>query len=209
MRDYIWLLAEFGHDTVRGHAPWMVWNLILAGVPATLAVVLFGSDGRRGPAWWAGVVVMLAFLPNAPYVVTDLIHLRWSVALAPTDGSVVLVVLPLYAAFIGCGLACYRISLWGIDRELTRRGLATWRLPLHGAVHVLCAVGVLLGRVARVNSWEVWTAPGRVVDSLGVLLRPGGVAFVLTMVAGLWLVDALLQLVLVGVQVRAAVLSSR
>ena len=52
----------------------------LAAVPAILAVPLFWGTHRRTPFWWLGVVVFALFLPNAPYVVTDIIHLRLDAA---------------------------------------------------------------------------------------------------------------------------------
>src|SRR5262245_33382879 len=59
---------------------WLGWNLILAWVPLLIALVIARrhAPGTR-PSWLlSGVLgaVWLAFLPNAPYLVTDLIHLR-------------------------------------------------------------------------------------------------------------------------------------
>ena len=50
---------------------WMTWNLILAAVPVAVAVPVFRHRGPRGPLWWAGAALLVLFLPNAPYVVTD------------------------------------------------------------------------------------------------------------------------------------------
>jgi uncharacterized membrane protein len=50
------------------------------------------------------------------------------------------------------------------------RGLAGWRPLAEVGIHAVCAVGVVLGRVARLNSWEPVTDPqstlGRVVTTL-------------------------------------------
>src|SRR5439155_22630333 len=77
IRGIAWLL--------RGHAGWMGFNLALAAVPLVLAVVLFRGRGRRGPIWWAGVGVFAVFLPNAPYVMTDVVHFIYEVMTAPTQ----------------------------------------------------------------------------------------------------------------------------
>ncbi len=55
---------------------WMVWNTMLALVPLALSFTLF-SPGRRcrSMGWWFGFAVFVAALPNAPYVLTDVIHL--------------------------------------------------------------------------------------------------------------------------------------
>ena len=66
--------AEFGDFSYAG----LVWNLVLAWVPLALAGLLLVSYSRRrsrvefaalGLGW-------LLFLPNAPYVLTDFVHLE-------------------------------------------------------------------------------------------------------------------------------------
>ena len=58
----------------------MLWNTVLAFVPFGLAIMLFRS-GAFGPGhtctplWWITFAIWVAFLPNAPYVITDVVHL--------------------------------------------------------------------------------------------------------------------------------------
>jgi uncharacterized membrane protein len=133
---------------------WMTWNLILAAVPAVLAPFVFRHRGPRTLAWWMGVGIVLLFLPNAPYVVTDLVHLRGDVIRAGSDLAVVTGVLPVYGVFIAAGFVAYAVVLSEAGRYLTYAGLGRWRPMAELAVHAVCAVGVVLGRVARLNSWE-------------------------------------------------------
>src|SRR5262245_44153242 len=55
----------------------LVWNLFLAWIPFLLAVAFYDGYRRGRPrAVLAGIAVLwLLFLPNAPYMITDLIHL--------------------------------------------------------------------------------------------------------------------------------------
>ena len=152
------LLGPLAEVVVRNRF-WMLWNLILAAIPLLLAVPLFRHQGRRGPGWWLGLGVVLLFLPNAPYVVTDLVHLRHDVVLARSDLAVVYGVLPVYGLFVAAGFACYALVLSEAGRHLDAQGLGRWRAPGEVAVHLVCAVGVVLGRVARLNSWEPVTEP--------------------------------------------------
>lgn len=138
---------------------WMTWNLILAAIPAVLAPFVFRHRGPRTVLWWAGAGLVLLFLPNAPYVVTDLVHLRGDVVVARSDLAVVTGVLPLYAAFIAAGFVAYAAVLSEAGRYLGATGLGRWRTSAEVAVHAVCAVGVVLGRVARLNSWEPVTQP--------------------------------------------------
>jgi uncharacterized membrane protein len=148
-------LVEVAADNGR----WMTWNLALAMIPAGLAVAVFRHRGTRTALWWAGAVLCALFLPNAPYVVTDLVHLRDDVLRADTDMAVVTAVLPTYAAFIATGFLAYCLAVGEMGRYLTRIGLGRWRGSAEVATHVLCAAGVVLGRVARLNSWEPITQP--------------------------------------------------
>src|SRR5689334_3878878 len=55
------------------------WNLFLAWVPFAVALALRRLDGagRLTPLRTGALgAVWLAFLPNAPYIVTDFLHLR-------------------------------------------------------------------------------------------------------------------------------------
>ncbi|MEU1204298.1 DUF1361 domain-containing protein [Nocardia sp. NPDC005825] len=154
---------------------WMVWNTVLAWIPVALALLVFRrppEDERRlpiSPFWWAGVVLLLLFLPNAPYVVTDLVHLRDDIR-AAGNGPVVTTILPVYGVFIVSGFVAYYLVLAEMGRFLEARGLAAWRTPVTLAVHLLCAVGVFLGRWVRLNSWEPVVQPRGTFDRMMLAL---------------------------------------
>jgi uncharacterized membrane protein len=145
----------------------MVWNTMLAGIPFGLALLLFlpAHRRRRSPFWWFGFATFVAFLPNAPYVLTDIIHLRGDAfAIRETEAHASLLYVE-YAVFFIVGVACYVGSLELLRRYLLAQG---WRprtaFAIELTLHALCAVGVLLGRVARFNSWDLGTRPGQILD---------------------------------------------
>lgn len=148
---------------IEGSVPWMSWNLLLALVPWALAVVLFRSGARRGRMWWAGAVVCLLFLPNAAYVLTDVVHLPGHVRSAPSDLVVVLGVLPLFCGLFTIGILAYvdtvrRVTSWVVAAGWRRR---TW--PLELLLHATSTVGIYAGRVHRFNSWDLFVRPGEVI----------------------------------------------
>ncbi|GAA5093762.1 DUF1361 domain-containing protein [Nocardia iowensis] len=150
-------------DVVRRDFMWLSWNTLLAWVPVVLALLVFRmrrGDRRvsRSPVWWAGVALFVLFLPNAPYVVTDLVHLRDDIRFVG-DGPVVTTVLPVYGAFIVSGFLAYYLALAELGRYLDYVGLTRWRTPVTLGLHLLCAVGVFLGRWTRLNSWEPVVQP--------------------------------------------------
>lgn len=149
-------------EVLRHDAWWMTWNTFLAWLPVVLAFMVFrrrAADHVRTPLWWIGVVVLVLFLPNAPYVVTDLVHLRDDVVLVGGSWPVVTSVVPVYLAFIGSGFVAYYLALRELRLYLERVGLAAWRGPTMAGVHCLASVGVYLGRSARLNSWEPMVEP--------------------------------------------------
>ena len=161
----------------------LAWNLVLAAVPLVASTVLVRLDGRGGggAALVALGAVWLLFFPNAPYILTDLVHLR---VRPPVPFWYDLAVL-LSAA--GVGLLAGYVSLADVQGVVARRwgGAAGWAAAV-GALF-LGAFGVYLGRELRWNSWDVVTAPGGVARSvLGPVLDPGAHlgAVVITLVFG-------------------------
>src|SRR4051812_24343730 len=74
-RAVLWLCGGDLPQIARTHGRWMVWNLALAAVPVFLAMALFRPGRRHGVGWWLGTALFVLFLPNAPYVLTDVVHL--------------------------------------------------------------------------------------------------------------------------------------
>jgi len=147
----------------------MLWNLGLAVLPLILAVVLFVPGRRRGPLWWTGAVAFVALLPNAPYVLTDVIHFADAVRATDDHFRVAFVLIPVYAGFFLVGFGSYVLCVVRLERWLRAAG---WSLPrLLGAdvtLHALCAVGVFIGRVFRFNSWDLIARPDEVASVVRV-----------------------------------------
>lgn len=149
----------------RTHTPYydfLIWNLILAWIPFLLALRFY--EGYRRGSSRSGLAVVAAFwllfLPNAPYMVTDLVHLG-RIPGAPLwfDGGMI-------AAFAGTGLVLGLGSVY-LVHAVARRALGVWRSWLLLApVLGLCSLGVMLGRVERLNSWDAVVRPRRLLDLL-------------------------------------------
>jgi uncharacterized membrane protein len=180
----------------------LVWNLILAWVPLILALVVY--DGYRRGATLVGLAPALAlwllFLPNAPYIVTDFVHLSAS-SRAPLwfDGLEL-------SAFAWTGMLLGFVSLYLVHAVLRHRlGVpAGWCVVL--CILALASVGVYLGRVKRWNSWDVVTEPGAKLAELQAhlgdptaLARGFGVTVVVT---GLLAAAYFVFYALIGVRVE-------
>jgi uncharacterized membrane protein len=160
--------------------PFMVWNLYLAAIPAVVALLLFRRPSPTGVAWFVGFAVWLAFLPNAPYVLTDVVHLREDLYTSPSRWHTYLV-LVTYAIFFAAGLVSYVVSLQLFRKFLHRVSPRCLVLPALILVHGLSVVAMYLGRFMRLNSWDVVTAPGAVLDSVLRVPRPSSLAVFVVM----------------------------
>lgn len=142
---------------------WMTWNLFLAFIPLALSVWLFRRRRGQSWVWWLGFVVFYAFLPNAPYLLTDIIHLIDDIRTIQSVWIITLLLIPLYMLVILAGFEAYVISLINLGYYLHRIGKSQWILRVELITHGLCAVGVYWGRFLRFNSWDFVTQPDAVL----------------------------------------------
>ena len=164
---------------VSGH--WMAWNLVLALAPWVLSLYLFRPTRRPGVAWLCGALACLLLMPNAPYVLTDVIHLPPSVRREPSDAAVLLVVFPVYGALFAVGFAAYCDALRRVTRYVTGRGWARSPWAVELPVHALSAVAIYVGRIHRLNSWDFARQPADVLTGALVgFTRPLALAGILT-----------------------------
>jgi uncharacterized membrane protein len=140
----------------------LVWNLFLAAIPAAAAGLLVRARTKLGRTILAGV--WLAFLPNAPYLVTDLMHLRLSSA-APVWFDIALLV-----SCAATGLLLGYTSLADVQRLAARRFGEAVSWLCAAVTLVLCAFGIYLGRFLRWNSWDILTDPSGLFTDIGMRL---------------------------------------
>ncbi|MFQ4139615.1 DUF1361 domain-containing protein [Nodosilinea sp. PGN35] len=159
---------------------WLVGVVVLAAV---LSVRIFKrQQTAKGWLWWVGLVMFFAFLPNAPYVLTDIIHLIRGTSSGQIPVWVIaLVFIPIHTAAIVLGFEAYVISILNLVSYLKQYGAKALILPMELLIHALCALGIYLGRFLRFNSWDLVVDPtGVLADTLDILTsrRPVAVIFV-------------------------------
>jgi uncharacterized membrane protein len=115
---------------------------------------------ERSPIWWILFIVYFAFLPNAPYLLTDIIHLIRGIRLGYSATIIALVFAPLHLLAILSGFEAYVVCLLNQAHYLKRLGLKQSILWSEFATHSVCAIGIFLGRFRRYNSWDLVSAPG-------------------------------------------------
>jgi uncharacterized membrane protein len=150
---------------------WLVWNLFLAWVPYGLSLVTSFLHARGAARWWSlgplGVAWLLVF-PNAPYLLTDFIHLK------PRHGIPLWFDVALLAMFAATGWLLGLLSLEVWKRLLEERVGRVGAWVGVALVSLLCGYGIYLGRVERWNSWDVLTEPRPFFSAVGGHMRQPG-----------------------------------
>jgi uncharacterized membrane protein len=144
-------------------------NLALAVIPVGLALLFKRLSEARGSGLlthWTFAAWIL-FLPNAPYLVTDLFHVQNRPGAPLWYDALVL------ATLAGTGVCLGFTSVAIVQDEVRRKlgSLAGWSCAVSALV--LAGFGIWIGRFLRWNSWDVAARPLHlVVDLVGHFTNP-------------------------------------
>lgn len=137
------------------------WNLFLAVIPLVASARL---DSRRSLWTWRNLVslgIWFAFLPNAPYLVTDMVHFRQEPRAPIYLDEVIVCTTALNGVLLGYA-SMKRVEDWLLCRYAER--------PVRIAVIAMflaCGFGIYLGRYVRFNSWDILVHPFTVTRFVG------------------------------------------
>ena len=143
----------------------LAWNLFLAWIPFTLSQRLKNITNR----WKIFFLIScwLLFLPNAPYIITDFLHLKHRPPV-PYWFDILL----LFSAALN-GLLLGFASLLTVEKILINH----YGNRISGIIVLcsffLCAFGIYMGRYLRWNSWDILINPLDIAaDIVDRLLNP-------------------------------------
>ncbi len=155
----------------------ILWNLFLAALPVFFAGLLTASYAayqKQGKPWpwfvWLPLgLAWLAFLPNACYLLTEWRHFLFQglpYALQTYDGRDTKIFIAkdglFFLIYSLTGCLCFALAIRPIERLLRKMG---GRPALYAApFFFLISLGVYLGLVIRLNSWNIVTHPARVLE---------------------------------------------
>lgn len=158
-----------------------VWNLLLAWLPLIFALRVYRLIGERPARWWPlGISAGLWFLffPNAPYLVTDFLHLKGRPPV-PKWFDIVMMM-----SFAWNGLLLGYLSLMLMQETIRARRGPRWGWIFALSMLALGTFGIYLGRFARWNSWDVLVRPdglvGDIVRRADLRTNPEMAAFMVT-----------------------------
>ncbi len=162
----------------------LVWNLFLAVIPFAITTYLKSFNKLNAVALWFSFCLWLLFLPNAPYIVTDLVHLRLS------KTTFIWIDILTVMSFAFSGLLLFYLSFLDMISILKQ-----YIKPLVIRLAVtpllfLTAFGIYLGRVLRYNSWELIQNPLKLInDIFQIIIHPSQHkdAWIFTLLFGVFL----------------------
>lgn len=131
------------------------WNLFLAIIPYGLTTLAISSESIKNSKIKVGFILMIwiLFFPNAPYILTDLYHLKQHLTM-PLWYDILLIL-----SYAWTGLLFGLLSLRDLDSILEKWISKRNRILLIVGLLFLSAFGIYLGRFLRWNSWDLINNP--------------------------------------------------
>jgi uncharacterized membrane protein len=166
---------------------YLIWNLFLAWIPLELSLILnkllLKNKGQRKLTILIIVLglLWLLFYPNAPYMVTDLIHLstnKYYIAnpkYTPYSGLPRILFSDDYKIWLNLinitigvciGWIFGFVSLYLNQSTIAKKSslLFSWIFVI--VINILSGFAIYLGRFIRWNSWDVITNPKNIISIL-------------------------------------------
>jgi len=139
------------------------WNLFLAFIPwAVTSWISIYPEWQKKPLL---IIILLAlwllFFPNAPYILTDLFHLRLRTSMPVWyDMSMIM-------GFAWAGLMFGLLSLRDIEVILKKKIKPVIVKFISVFLIFLGSFGVYIGRYLRYNSWDIFRQPETIISDIG------------------------------------------
>jgi uncharacterized membrane protein len=133
----------------------MLWNLLLAIIPYCFSILVYQNFRHhcKKSFYVLFVLLWLLFYPNAPYIITDIMHFM------PDYGVPAWIdILMLFSfAWTGLILGFASLRMFHIVFENNLGRIWGWLFVI--SVIILGSFGVFLGRYLRFNSYDLFTKP--------------------------------------------------
>jgi uncharacterized membrane protein len=173
-----WLYSD------AGAYRFLAWNLFLAWIPLIAALAVY--DARRRSATLLRLLpiaaVWLLFLPNAPYLLTDFVHL------GSRDDAPLWFDIVLFGSFAWTGMLLGFLSIFVMQAIVRRAAGPVWGWILVATSLGASSFGIYLGRSLGWNSWDFIVRPGALLEDIWArlidpLAYPRGVGMTLALTA--------------------------
>ncbi len=141
-------------ELINENFSWMIYNSLLALIPVFLGWLVYSIKHPKLKILL--FIAWLAFIPNTIYVFTDILHLIKDIRYVNFLGAVI--ILLQYSALFLAGFATYIMALYPIEKTLKKiykKSKKNNVTQLIIGINFLIGFGIVLGRVYRLNSWDI------------------------------------------------------
>ncbi|TXN34862.1 DUF1361 domain-containing protein [Flagellimonas hymeniacidonis] len=145
----------------------LIWNLFLAALPYILTQTMFWYPYKKIKNRTRSILflIWLSLIPNAPYIITDLIHLHNEYSFWKWFDLFIVFVFAYNGLILGI------LSLIDVFKFLCDHLQERWALFSVFGICLLSGYGVYVGRFLRFNSWDIVAQPhllsNEIILSLG------------------------------------------
>ncbi|WP_082333732.1 DUF1361 domain-containing protein [Mangrovimonas sp. TPBH4] len=145
----------------------LVWNLFLAIVPFAISTYIRSLSQLNKFGTFIGFGIWLLFAPNAPYIITDLFHLKNS------SHDILWLDVLIVSSFSLTGVLLFFLSLLDIELIMKRYWQSKTISLLMFPLFFVISFGMYLGRYLRFNSWEIIQHPLTIFNDIwSILIQP-------------------------------------
>ena len=135
---------------------YLIWNIFLAFIPFFISTTLlwYKNQNKNHLAFFiVGFLLWLIFFPNAPYIITDLIHLGVN-----KEVPILLDIILLFSSLF-VGMYFTLKSLSHIEQIFLSYFSKKKTNIIVLLIILLSSLGIYLGRYLRWNSWDTFFSP--------------------------------------------------
>lgn len=149
-------------DIIISNLAWMSFNVILALIPIVFGIIMYQNKNIIVKA--VAGLIWFFFLPNTIYLTTDIINFLKDVK--RISGVFLAIDLALYLFLIVIGVITFIMAIDPFERMLFKdksKKIIEQNLPIIYVLNFFVGFGVVLGRIHRLNSWDVFVDTQRVI----------------------------------------------
>lgn len=141
----------------------LIWNLFLAWVPLGLMQLSKRYTYYSEKKHFVVFILWGLFLPNAPYIITDLVHLK--ISESPIIWLDILMIFLFSLAGLHFGFESLNIAVQTMQQKFGK----IYAQLLSYLALIACGFGIYLGRVERFNSWDLMLHPFRATKEIAFI----------------------------------------
>lgn len=195
---------------------WVVWNTFLALIPVASGWAIYALYRRPGRTTAVRSLMVLlaavwfAFMPNTCYLLTEWRHflevigytdLYAKIYISKTAAVRLMLYTLFYIFYSGIGLLTFALAIRPVVWLMKERRLTPWLWAI--PFFLLMSLGVYLGLILRLNSWDIFVRPEFVWASIvNTLANPGLMSIVAAFAGFLWLVYLVMDIWIDGLVCR-------